>query len=254
METAHCEICGRQPILRVGPEGNLQQCGRCGSVQALDRTTTQVYDAAYVAERYDRYTTTERMSQLRLRMLESVLTLFDLDTEVGGNRNHYQRLLDVGYGNGSFIRHACASGWSAFGHDVNDTEYEGVRRVWLPIGSRANCRYRVVTFFDCLEHFETLSEIREISRMTDWIFISIPAPPYVWWTSPNTWRHYRPGEHHFYPEISALPTLFSLPDVMVEQKWVGYPEDIIRGSLSDGKPNIATVALKCTHAKEREQR
>src|SRR3546814_16460864 len=55
------------------------------------------------------------------------------------------------------IRHAFDNCWDAFGYDVNPTEYDGVRRVDLPFTPLpARERYRVITFFDALEHFEDL--------------------------------------------------------------------------------------------------
>jgi hypothetical protein len=237
-----CNACGTANLLTFSDE-EILCCGFCGCWQEADRTTTAVYDERYVAERYDRYLTTEAMSDLRRRVMEGVLHLHETMPQ---NRVCVRRgrLLDVGFGNGSFIRHARLCGWDAFGYDVNPTPYEGVRRVNFPLEPLPEEeRYRVITFFDCLEHFEELSWAPGLAANTDWLVVSLPRVPDRF--PKIDWKHRRRGEHHFHiRSAETLEILFSGPKFQAVAMYADNPEDTIRGSLPDGQPNVMTVVLK----------
>lgn len=231
-----CPVCRHHCVIDLG---QVSWCRHCEVYAANDRETTIRYDAEYVASRYDRYPTTEAMTELRLRVMETVIHL--AETLPQGEPLRYGRLLDVGYGNGSFIRGALRRGWDAYGYDVNPTEYRGVRRVPWP---KFDCEhYRAITFFDSLEHFEGLEPARGLADHADWIFLSMPLPPYYFLTA--NWKHLRPGEHHFYfQDPKSFEPLFSSERAEAKVVYTETPEDTIRGRLSDGLPNIQTVALR----------
>jgi hypothetical protein len=84
----------------------------CGLIWSTNRTTHQKYDAAYVAERYDKYPTTQLMSEIRATLVETVLLLHE-SLPMASQKVNKGALLDVGYGNGSFIREASQRGWQA---------------------------------------------------------------------------------------------------------------------------------------------
>lgn len=252
----------------------LRHCEECRLTSVVNPATTAVYDADYVAERYGKYATTQKMSQLRLAYVETILSLYDmlpqgvtgLFSGSGGNR-----LLDVGYGNGSFVRWSKGSGWDSYGNDVNPTDYYGVARHPLPDPLSAEGRYRAITFFDALEHFESLQEVRRVSGCTDWIFVTAPLPPVGWpgaYANPMTaggeaqtlgkllpiyepWKHWRPGEHHHYFYPTTLEHIFTWADEKAGTQTVAtlmhasHFEDSIRGKLQDGSPNTFTAALRC---------
>ena len=220
-----------------------QGCNTCGTIAAVNRRTTAQYDAAYVAARYERYQTTRPMSMLRLSALHAVLHLYE-SLEKGEEKVQRGPLLDVGYGNGDFIRVARSNGWDAYGNDVNLTEYPGVRRMDLPNKPGFPYRYRVITFFDALEHFEDLMEARWCSHASDWLFLSFPAIPDSF-PFDKSWKHYRPGEHHLHFQPSGLERIFSHNGRIAEIVYQGSPEDTIRKRWDPGKPNIWTVALRC---------
>ncbi len=237
-----CPVCGA--VTHVYRLVGLETCIACNLTFASDRRTTVAYDQRYVAERYDRYPTTEAMSQLRLRVLEHVLYLDEAVPQ--GYRFGMRKgpLVDVGFGNGSFIRHARANRWDAYGLDVNPTEYEGVRRVTLAEALAAP-RWRVVSFFDSLEHFEELAEVRQLVENADWLVVSAPLPPRGFPTSGEPWKHYRPGEHHWYfEEPRTLERVFTTRRAQARVVYAGYPEDAIRGRAPSGAPNIQTAILR----------
>lgn len=238
-----CPACFSGPIAEVGPD--YAQCAHCNTIFARDRTTKVTYDEQYVADRYDKYPTTKQMSELRRHIVTSVIANHE-----GIHRNVVdptcRRLLDVGFGNGSFIRAMQEFGWECYGNDVNRAHYPQVVRRDLPGGDREGARdtYRVVTFFDTLEHFEGLSEVRWVSHAADWLFLTFPTRPDNFFAEHQTFKHLRPGEHHFFYTPAGLEKIFSHDGVTAEVAWCGHPEDQIRGSR-DGKPNTTTVALIC---------
>jgi methyltransferase family protein len=225
------------------------KCESCGLIAAKDRRTTVSYNSDYVADRYDKYPTTEKMSQLRARLVQCVIDLYE--TLPAGKQLmdcNSPRLLDVGYGNGSFIRRMVHRGWDAYGHDVNPTIYDGVRTADLPVRPLASDeRYKAISFFDALEHFEELNKVRYVADNTDWIFLSFPNAPEDYPLRAAAWKHYRPGEHHFAFRVPTLEKLFSYERHTAKAIYVGSPEDSIRGKRADGEANILTVALKIEH-------
>lgn len=219
-------------------------CRSCTLISQRNRVTTARYDAEYVATRYEKYSTTESMSRLRATLVETVLTLHD-SLPRGLCVPERGRLLDVGYGNGSFIREMYSRGWGAYGNDVNPTPYKGVTQVPLPMEDGA--RYKAITFFDALEHFEELQEVRKVASFTDWIFLSFPTVPLDFPDKATQWKHYRPGEHHFHFNTQSVLSLFSGGGNKAHLVYSGHPEDHIRGKREGAWPNITTLGLRIAH-------
>jgi len=261
-----CEGCRYDDSTQIHElEGlKLRHCASCRLTSVVDPVTTVSYDAAYVAERYDRYPTTQQMSGLRLAYVETVLRLNDALPMGHTNVYHGNReIVDIGYGNGSYIRWATQNGWETYGHDVNPTDYPGVRKLGaLPDPLTDSRRYRAITFFDTLEHFEHLNHVRWVSACTDWIFVTAPLPPLrfpgeyarSWWENQEKlpWKHWRPGEHHHYMHPETLEELFTWDDeiagirAVANLTHVSHFEDSIRGVGQNGRPNTFTAALRCT--------
>jgi len=183
------------------------------------------------------------MSILRYEVMMAALNLYK--TVETGNHIHPGLLLDVGYGNGDFIRVCQAYGWTSFGNDVNPTRYLGVCQVPLP-GPDNPTRYQVVTFFDALEHFENLKQVRRLSHYTEWIIASFPTIPPEFPYKTEGYKHYRPGEHHLFFQPTSLETIFSVQGRQAKVVYFGGPEDRIRGKRADGGRNITTVVLRCS--------
>lgn len=245
LDRNRCPACLSWATFAYGG-GEFMGCNHCRTISAVDRRTTAKYDHIYVASRYDRYKTTRPMSVLRLHVLHTVLQLNE-SLEKGYIAVQKGPLLDVGYGNGDFIRVARSEGWEPYGNDVNPAEYEGVERVDLPPVARDNRRYRAITFFDALEHFEDLSIARWCSHYTDWLLLSFPAVPDNFPFDKN-WKHYRPGEHHLHFQPESLEKIFSHNGRVAEIVYKGSPEDNIRPPARGSARNIWTVALRCRDA------
>jgi hypothetical protein len=187
-----------------------------------------VYDVAYIKRSYTNRLTQEKLdalAHLRLAHLLSVLPVVP------------QSIVDVGYGEGSFLR-ACESViLKRFGHDV------------FPDFIPPRCEFvrdladapfvDVVSFFDSLEHLENREIMRDI-RCT-YVYISVPWCHYFsdeWF---DTWHHKKPNEHlsHF-NEKSLAKFMASCGFSLVNFCAV---EDSIRKGSGD-YPNILTALFK----------
>lgn len=219
-----CPVClGRQ--LRIRGH-NLTQCPRCSHVFQSDLAVTAVYDSVY-AHQYDNRPHLE-MSRLRWEFIQQALQL-PADS----------RVLDVGYGNGSFLKHVQSDGMRIFGIDLHGEDF-GVPEV--DYGTEQE--FDLICFFDSLEHFGTFE--RPLSLRTRYAVVSIPNAPDFLLTGPQAWRHYKPGEHLHYFAPASLDRLMA--------RWgmrrlaSGHPEDAIRGKLTVGDrtlDNIYTAIYGC---------
>jgi SAM-dependent methyltransferase len=217
-----CPVCQTASVVE---DEALSSCPVCKHIWQTGLKGTAVYDAQYVRSRYDVYSTTEAMSYLRLGFVKAFA------------RNG--RILDVGYGNGSFLKKAAKAGFSAFGSDVHGTDY-GVHDI--PLDEAAMGSWDVVTFFDSLEHFSDLSLPREVALRARVVIASIPCRPDEF-PACKEWRHYRPGEHLHYFSRYSLELFFVSHHVVASRSDV---EDTIRGKLPSGEQNILTMAFITT--------
>lgn len=186
---------------------------------------TFTYDEQYVKQRYDTYGDLNTyMSYLRLGYIKSIIGEVD-------------SILDVGYGNGSFLKLCEGNIPIRYGYDV--TGYP------LPDGvvfaeNWTKGYYDVVTFFDVLEHFKDPYIIKNVS--CKYIVISVPWCHYFsdeWF---DKWKHRRPNEHLWF---------FNGKNINKFAESCGFKvihscsfEDIIRKNIDQDAPNILTFCLK----------
>lgn len=213
MSTAVCPICeSTQFLSRV----DLLHCQDCTHLFQFPAAIRVKYDADYLAT-YSRYPE-EAMSHLRVGFLKSFVQ--------GG------RLLDVGYGTGSFVRTAMKAGFDAYGTDVHGVDC-GVRECSLA----SDESWDVVTFFDSLEHFVDLSVVRDLGRRAGLVVVSLPKTPRDF-ALDQGWRHYKPGEHLHYFNEQSIARLFEDKKLLATSD----VEDAVRGRLRE-EQNILTVVL-----------
>lgn len=183
------------------------------------------YDAGYVAT-YDTpeyVRDNERLQQIRLDFIKAAHGSLPLS------------LLDVGYGNGAFLK-AAKDIPIRYGKDVTGLQIPGVSLTneYIPAD--------VVTFWDCLEHIPDLSFLKDLAAQT--LVISLPWCHFdvrgqEWFD--NEYKHRKPDEHlhHF--------NAFSLMYFMKSMGWkyidANNNEDEIRKSV-DVWPNILSMAFK----------
>jgi hypothetical protein len=140
------------------------------------------YGLDYSTLRYDSYgELTNYMSYLRYGYLVGVIGRIP------------DSIVDVGYGNGSFLTVCNKVVEHCYGYDVSDYPVpDGCQKL-----SNLNSFYDVITFFDSLEHFDDISFVKDLN--CNFICISVPECHYFsddWFSS---WKHRRPDEHlwHF---------------------------------------------------------
>ena len=156
-----------------------------GVIKQIHKNADVIYDIAYVNDRYNSYKELSiKMSYLRLGYI------------LGSIGRTPTSILDIGYGNGDFLSISSDIVPKCYGHDVS----------FYPIPKKDNIfftsnpymdEYDVVTFFDVLEHFDDIYDIRNLKA--NYIIISVPECHYYsdeWFAE---WKHRRPDEHlwHF---------------------------------------------------------
>lgn len=183
------------------------------------------YDLDYVNSRYSIYPTTNSMSHLRLGYLLGILNFIP------------NKLLDIGYGNGDFLKVASTIIPNCYGNDI-EPAYPLTNNVNF-ISNIYDNHFDVVCFFDSLEHFDNIYEIKELK--TEYIYISVPWCHYVddeWF---KNWKHRRENEHLWHFDLPALVNFMK----SINFKYIAHSniEDVIRKSDSD-LPNILTALFK----------
>jgi hypothetical protein len=147
-----------------------------------------------------------------------------------------ESLLDVGYGNGDFLKAASSIIPLTYGNDISTYP---IPENSIFINDPYNISVDVVTFFDVLEHFHDIYDIKLLN--TKYILISVPNCHYFSDNWFDNWKHRRPEQHfwHFNEE--------SLINFMDE---IGYDvinttniEDTIRDNKMD-YDNILTGVFK----------
>jgi len=184
----------------------------------------RTYDYDYVNSSYNQYGEKgSQMAGLRLGYLVSKLGYWP------------KSILDVGYGNGDFLK-ICKNKIDSYGNDISGYPVpEGVTFV-ENIFER---HYDVICFFDVLEHFEKIDFVQNLK--CDYIFLSLP-----WchnfsdeWFS--NWKHRRPDEHLWHFDEKSIKKFFN--EMGYEMIDYSNIEDLIRVSNED-YPNILTCILK----------
>jgi len=183
------------------------------------------YDEVY-AGNYNSYGEIgTRMSYLRLGYL------------IGGIGKIPESILDIGYGNGSFLETCTKIIPDCNGHDISNYPLPEGCNFITDIFSRF---FEVVTFFDSLEHFSDIDWIKNLD--CEHIVISLPHCHYFndqWF---QDWKHRKPNEHLWH---------FNTTSLKKHMNRMGYDcisisniEDIIRNNNLDEENIISGVFKK----------
>lgn len=183
------------------------------------------YDVTYVDDRYNKYGELgKRMSYLRYGYIVGTI----------GYVPH--SILDVGYGNGDFLSICSESVDKCYGNDVSNYVLPENINFVEDIKSYF---FDVITFFDSLEHFESIDFVKELS--CNYICISVPWCHYDnddWFFD---WKHRREDEHIFHFSEKSLINFMS--DMGFIHINTCNLEDIIR-KPNNKQPNILTGVFK----------
>lgn len=204
-----CPVCGSRDFLEHY-DHCISLCRACQHSFQTDLLISARYDASYAHQYDDR--PHRAMSELRWNYIQRSLNL------TAG-----RRILDIGYGNGSFLKHCRSQGAEIFGIDVHGEDF-GIPEVTF--GTRLE--FDLICFFDSLEHLPSFDVIMGLKAK--YVIVSIPKPPGFFLAEPWRWRHFKPGEHLHYFSGASLDYLM--------REWLGgekiaegCPEDALRGKL-----------------------
>jgi hypothetical protein len=165
----------------------------------------------------------KRMAHLRLGYLLGVLGYTP------------KTLLDVGYGNADFLSVASTFIEKCYGSDVT-SDYPLPENVqYLSPEKIYDEKFDVVCFFDVLEHFDDIYDIRKLQ--SDIVYVSLPNCNYKsdeWFDS---WKHRKPNEHLWFFNEDSLKTFFE--EIGFKCIATSNVEDIIRKDINN-TPNILT--------------
>lgn len=221
-----CPVC--RTLCHESGQPNLTICQACGHIFQSDLAVAISYDAKY-AHQYDSRPVAE-MSDLRWGFINAALNL-----------SKGSRVLDIGYGNGAFLKRARAAGMDIYGIDLH-TEDFGIPVVDF----ETKLSFDLICFFDSIEHFPNFAPLCKLKSQN--VVVSIPKTPDFFLRAPRQWRHYKPGEHLHYFSHESLDLLMNKWGFL-DKAAEGYPEDGIRGKLLiDGKSydNIYTAIYRST--------
>jgi hypothetical protein len=197
---------------------------QCGVIKQIEYTP-KIYNQEYIDTRYNTYgELTNYMSYLRLGFV------------IGSIGKIPNSILDVGYGNGNFLK-ACSDVIpNCWGHDVSNVKISEKINITDNIFDR---NYEVITFFDSLEHFENIYFLDKLD--CKYICISVP-----WCHNFNdgwflNWKHRRPDEHLWHFNEKSLKRFFESQNfIQINSSNI---EDSIR-KTDNQYPNILTAMFK----------
>lgn len=104
-----------------------------------------------------------------------------------------ESILDVGYGNGSFLKACSKIIPDCYGNDISGYQMPEECTFVSDIKSKF---FEVITFFDSLEHFEDIEFMDKLK--CKYVCISVPCCHYKddkWF---KNWKHRKPDEHLFH--------------------------------------------------------
>jgi len=183
------------------------------------------YDVEYVDVRYNTYG--EKNVQISFLRLGYI---------IGSLGKIPSSILDVGYGNANFIT-ACSKIISnCYGNDVSNYPLPDSIKF---VDNIYKEHYDVVTFFDVLEHFENIYDIKNLK--CNYIVISVPWCHYhsdKWFVD---WKHRRPDEHLWHFNEKSIVNFFNEIGFTCVNKT--NIEDTIR-KPTDEHSNILTCTFK----------
>ncbi|WP_276483573.1 hypothetical protein [Paraflavitalea pollutisoli] len=195
---------------------------------AIKQTNPQpfIYDAAYSAI----YDSPERVALSN--QLQGLRYVFA--TTAHGKR--IRSLTDVGYGNGAFMRYVQPLIPFVAGLDITDVPVpEGCHR----LNTYHSCD--VITFHDCLEHFEDISFVEDLPCET--LVVSLPYCHYhlrgkEWFA--NEYFHRKPNEHVWH--FSGATLEVTMGRLGWKRIALSNHEDIVR--KRDPEWNILSMSFK----------
>ena len=246
-----CELCGvrlKPRYMAVRDPISLERfdvlaCPKCGlgATHPKPADLTAYYGARYYGERH--WITTAYCSWRRLRVVR--LTL---------GRDSRPSILDVGCGDGTFLRAARAKGWQVSGTELRGALPESPEiRVWSSL-SEIETRFDCVTAWHVLEHLpDPLASAREMKRLLGpGGALLLAVPDSGGWQarlSGRYWFHLDVPRHLYHFNLRAVRLLLETAGFQVVGVWHHELEYDLFGWIQSGlngmlrMPNVLFDAL-----------
>lgn len=175
-------------------------------------------------------------SQGRYGEVGNYMSYLRLGNIIGAIQKIPSSILDIGYGNGAFIKVCADTIEDVNGNDITDYPLPDKVKFVSDIFSR---HFEVITFFDSLEHFDTIDWVKDLN--CDYINISLPNCHYKsdeWF---DEWKHRKPNEHLWHFNSESLVRFMN----RMGYKCISLSnvEDVIRKNKPD-EDNILTGVFK----------
>jgi ADP-L-glycero-D-manno-heptose 6-epimerase len=169
---------------------------------------------------------------------QNYLSYLRYGTLIGVLQKIPESIVDVGYGNGSFLEVCKQTVKNTYGCDISEYPVpEGCKKIDFQDISNVE----VVCFFDSLEHFDDISVIKNLD--TQYIYISVPWCHNFSETWFLNWHHLKPNEHLWHFKKESLINHFDINGY--DCIHTSNVEDIIRkNSTSKTYPNILSCVFK----------
>lgn len=174
-------------LLETRRDGDLMLCEKHGIAYQSDMTAGRVaYDSAYLAkfEAYD--------PQIAAAVNTGRCAMLARHLPKGAS------VLDVGAGDGAFVRAAGMAGFDAYGMDPIPKAAEALRNAGVYADDPS--QFDAVTLWDTIEHLDNPGSI--LWHVDSFLFVSLPV--FDDFSEIRASKHYRPGEHLFYFTIDGF--------------------------------------------------
>lgn len=166
-------------------DGDLIYCENQGVAYQEDMSKSVLYDREYF-EKYKLYEITNMGEKLNRARVEIVK-----------NACRNMKIIDIGVGCGTFIKHALASDLDIRGYDINPCAVHWlVKSCLYEDVYKTEESFRCFTFWDSLEHIPDPQKIFEKISIGSYVFVSIPIFEDL--KDIKQSKHYRPNEHYYY--------------------------------------------------------
>jgi 2-polyprenyl-3-methyl-5-hydroxy-6-metoxy-1,4-benzoquinol methylase len=249
-EQVECPLCRVAPApFAVDYQGfQLCRCPNCGLQfvsprLSFEQLSESVYNETYFPE-YDKFSAEEAEAYKHnfARQLANYERLL-------GRKG---KILDIGCGNGAFLRQAQSDGWEIFGADIGLSP--DVRRVNCPLWEGrlqdidfGDARFDVVRLNHVLEHTQNplgeLKIIRELLNAGGVVHISVPNIGGISTRLKNfqsrfklksrVWRHYASMHHLFFFTPKTLQKIIEGADLSVLEWETPVPKKANQTSLAE---------------------
>ena len=202
-----------------------------GIIYQVDKNPID-YDKEYVKTRYVKY-----------GELPTYMAHLRLGNIIGSLSRVPKSILDVGYGDGSFLKVCSNIIPKCYGYDVSS--YPAPDRCEI-VSSMTDQPYDVITFFDSLEHFEDIEFVKDLKCTA--VCISVPHchnKSDEWF---ENWKHRRPDEHLWHFDRDSLEKFMDRMGFVL----CSYSnlEDTIRKNPDQEEPNILTCIFRSLNRHE----